>query len=179
MGLGLALSGVSNSGHDIGGFAGPAPDAELLARWVAAGVFMPRFSIHSWNDDGTANEPWMHAEATPAIRALIALRYRLMPYLYDLVWRHHRDFAPITRPTFHDFLAIPPAWPKTTRCCWGRPCWSPGGGAGPDRANGLSARRLQLVRRLDRDPVRGWDHRHPPAPWETRPCWCAKAAPFR
>ena len=69
MGLGLALSGVSNSGHDVGGFAGPAPDAELLVRWVQAGVLMPRFSIHSWNDDGSVNEPWMHAAAVPAITA--------------------------------------------------------------------------------------------------------------
>src|SRR6185312_9857384 len=41
MGLGLALSGVSNIGHDIGGFSGPQPDAELFVRWVEAGVFMP------------------------------------------------------------------------------------------------------------------------------------------
>ena len=34
MGLGLALSGISNTGHDIGGFSGPAPDPELLVRWV-------------------------------------------------------------------------------------------------------------------------------------------------
>jgi alpha-glucosidase len=103
MGLGLALSGVSNAGHDIGGFAGPAPDPELFVRWVQAGVFMPRFSIHSWNDDGTANEPWMHPAATPAVRALIALRYRLLPYLYDLAWRHHDAFEPIIRPTFAEF----------------------------------------------------------------------------
>jgi alpha-glucosidase len=103
MGLGLALSGVSNFGHDIGGFAGPAPDAELFVRWVQAGVFMPRFSIHSWNDDGAANEPWMHPEVTTHVRELIRLRYRLLPYLYDLAWRYARDYAPMTRPTFHDF----------------------------------------------------------------------------
>ncbi|WP_304175920.1 glycoside hydrolase family 31 protein [Phenylobacterium aquaticum] len=103
MGLGLALSGVSNSGHDIGGFSGPRPDAELFVRWVEAGVFMPRFSIHSWNDDGSANEPWMHPEATASVRDLIRLRYQLTPYLYDLTWRHHDAFAPIVRPTFHDF----------------------------------------------------------------------------
>ena len=103
MGLGLALSGVSNTGHDVGGFSGPTPDAELFVRWVEAGVFMPRFSIHSWNDDGTANEPWMHTEATATVRDLIRLRYQLMPYLYDLSWRHHAELAPITRPTFHDF----------------------------------------------------------------------------
>jgi alpha-glucosidase len=110
MGLGLALSGVSNAGHDIGGFAGPRPDAELFVRWVEAGVFMPRFSIHSWNDDGTANEPWMHPEVTPIVRDLIRLRHRLLPHLYDLVWRHHRDFEPITAPTFAAFPDDPVAY---------------------------------------------------------------------
>ncbi|HEY2751210.1 glycoside hydrolase family 31 protein [Phenylobacterium sp.] len=107
MGLGLALSGVSNSGHDIGGFSGPRPDAELFVRWVEAGVFMPRFSIHSWNDDGTANEPWMHEAATGVVRDLIKLRYQLTPYLYDLAWRHHGAFEPIIRPTFHEFPKDP------------------------------------------------------------------------
>jgi alpha-glucosidase len=109
MGLGLAMSGVSNTGHDIGGFAGPAPGPDLLLRWVQYGVFLPRFSIHSWNDDGTVNEPWMYPEITPQVRELIRLRYRLMPYLYDLVWRYHQAFEPIVRPTYHDF-------PDDTRC---------------------------------------------------------------
>jgi alpha-glucosidase len=103
MGLGLALSGISNTGHDVGGFAGPKPDPELFARWVQFGVFMPRFSIHSWNDDGTANEPWMHPEVLPAVRELIKFRYRLMPMLYDLDWRYTRDYEPMVRPTFFDF----------------------------------------------------------------------------
>ena len=103
MGLGLALSGVSNTGHDVGGFDGPKPDAELFVRWVAFGIFMPRFSIHSWNTDRTANEPWMHPEVTPQIRDLIKFRYRLLPYLYDLVYRHAHHYEPIIRPTFHDF----------------------------------------------------------------------------
>lgn len=109
MGLGLAMSGVSNTGHDIGGFSGPAPGPELLLRWVQYGIFLPRFSIHSWNDDGTVNEPWMYPEITPQVRELIRLRYRLMPYLYDLVWRYHRAFEPIIRPTYHDF-------PEDARC---------------------------------------------------------------
>jgi alpha-glucosidase len=103
MGLGLALSGVSNSGHDIGGFSGPAPDAELLVRWVQFGLLQPRFSIHSWNDDGTVNEPWMHPEATPFVRVLIKLRYRFLPQLYTLMERYARDGEPVTRPTFFDF----------------------------------------------------------------------------
>ncbi|WP_118181693.1 TIM-barrel domain-containing protein [Paraburkholderia phosphatilytica] len=103
MGLGLALSGISNIGHDIGGFSGPAPDAELFLRWVQFGVFMPRFSIHSWNDDGTVNEPWMHPEVTNHISGLIKLRYRLLPYLYHLLWQSTASYEPILRPTFADF----------------------------------------------------------------------------
>ncbi|HEX2594054.1 MAG TPA: TIM-barrel domain-containing protein, partial [Rhizomicrobium sp.] len=103
MGLGLALSGISNTGHDVGGFDGPKPDAELFVRWVAFGIFMPRFSIHSWNSDRTANEPWMHPEVTGAVRDLIKLRYRLLPYLYNLTWRYAQTCEPIIRPVFAEF----------------------------------------------------------------------------
>jgi len=110
MGLGLALSGVSNTGHDVGGFAGPRPDAELFVRWVAAGILMPRFSIHSWNDDGTANEPWMYPEVTSHVRELIDLRSRLIPYLYLLLQRYSASFEPVIRPTFYDFPDDPRCW---------------------------------------------------------------------
>ncbi len=103
MGLGLAMSGVSNTGHDIGGFSGPAPDPELFMRWVAFGVFLPRFSIHSWNDDGSVNEPWMFPEHTHHISALIKLRYRLIPYLYALLWQSHSCYEPVLRPLFAEF----------------------------------------------------------------------------
>jgi alpha-glucosidase len=108
--IGLALSGVSNSGHDVGGFSGPPPGPELLVRWVQAGVLMPRFSIHSWNDDLTANEPWMYPEALPAIARLMRLRQRLIPFFYDLLLRHHRDFEPMVRPLWLDFPDDPGAW---------------------------------------------------------------------
>ncbi len=105
MGLGLALSGVSNIGHDIGGFAGPAPEPELFVRWVQFGVFMPRFSIHSWNDDGTVNEPWMYPELTPRIANLVKLRYRLIPYLYHLLHESSTRYEPVLSPTFAQFPA--------------------------------------------------------------------------
>ena len=110
MGLGMALSGVSNTGHDIGGFAGPAPEPELLIRWVQAGIVMPRFSIHSWNTDGTVNEPWMYPEATPAIVETLKLRRALQPLLHDLLWRHHADYEPVTRPLWLDFADDPRCW---------------------------------------------------------------------
>jgi alpha-glucosidase len=103
MGHGLSLSGLYNFGHDIGGFAGPKPDPELFLRWIEQGVFWPRFTIHSWNDDGSANEPWMHPQILPQIRACFELRERLVPLHYDLLWRAHRDHEPILRPLFLDF----------------------------------------------------------------------------
>ena len=72
MGLGLALSGVSNSGHDVGGFAGPAPDAGLFVRWVEAGRVHAAVLIHSWNDDGTSTEPWMYPETLETVPAVFA-----------------------------------------------------------------------------------------------------------
>ncbi|MGY2734888.1 TIM-barrel domain-containing protein [Sphingomonas sp. UYP23] len=110
MGLGLALSGISNTGHDVGGFAGPPPDAELLLRWVQAGVLMPRFSIHSWNDDRSVNEPWMYADALPAIQRLMALRQTLLPFFGDLLLRYSRDFAPIVGPVWLDHPDDGAAW---------------------------------------------------------------------
>ncbi|WP_374589353.1 TIM-barrel domain-containing protein [Novosphingobium sp.] len=110
MALGLALSGVSNTGHDIGGFAGPAPEPELLLRWVQAGIVMPRFSIHSWNTDRTVNEPWMYPEATQAIVAMMKLRRALQPMLHDLLWRHHMHYEPVSRPLWLNFPGDPKAW---------------------------------------------------------------------
>jgi alpha-glucosidase len=102
MGLGMSLSGLYNVGHDVGGFSGLRPDPELFARWVQNGVMHPRFTIHSWNDDGSVNEPWMYPNITPIIRAAIKLRYRLLPYIYDSLWRAHQNDEPMLRPTFLD-----------------------------------------------------------------------------
>ncbi|MFC0309317.1 TIM-barrel domain-containing protein [Gallibacterium trehalosifermentans] len=102
MGLGMSLSGLYNVGHDVGGFSGDKPDPELFVRWVQNGVMHPRFTIHSWNDDHTVNEPWMYPQITDIIRSTIQLRYRLMPYFYNLLWKAHKDYEPMLRPTFLD-----------------------------------------------------------------------------
>ena len=103
MGLGMSISGFYNVGHDVGGFSGPRPEPELFVRWVQNGVFHPRFTIHSWNDDATVNEPWMFPEVTHHIRDAIKLRYRLLPYLYTILWQAAKADEPMLRPTFLDF----------------------------------------------------------------------------
>ncbi len=85
MGLTMSLSGMLNIGHDVGGFSGPVPDAELLVRWTQAGMLHPRFIMNSWKPHGVFTSPWLHAEVTPMIRDAIRLRYRLIPYIYSLM----------------------------------------------------------------------------------------------
>ena len=105
--LGMGLSGVANQGCDIGGFYGPAPEAELLVRWIQNGIFQPRFSIHSTNIDNTVTEPWMYSNCTEYIRTAIKLRYRLFPYLYSLMERAHETGLPIMEPMCSAFQNDP------------------------------------------------------------------------
>jgi alpha-glucosidase len=154
MGLGLALSGISNIGHDVGGFAGPAPDRELLLRWIGFGVFMPRFSIHSWNADGSATEPWTYPEAMDTVRALFALRETLKPALAEALADYREQYVPVVRPTFYDFPDDPDAWRDTDDFLLGRdlliaPVVEPGG----------RERVVRLPRGADwRDPWTGERH---------------------
>ncbi|SCX99821.1 glycoside hydrolase family 31 protein [Alkaliphilus peptidifermentans] len=103
MGIGLSMSGIYNIGHDVGGFAGAAPEPELFVRWVQNGIFNPRFTIHSWNDDSTVNEPWMYPSVTHYIRNLIKFRTKITPYIYNLLHRSYKHYEPMIRPTFYNF----------------------------------------------------------------------------
>jgi alpha-glucosidase len=103
MGLTMSLSGMFNTGHDVGGFHGPIPDPELLVRWVQSAVFSPRFIMNSWKPGGVVNTPWLHPEVTPIIRDWIRLRYRLLPYVYSLYWRAAQFGEPMLRPLFYEF----------------------------------------------------------------------------
>ncbi len=105
----LSLSGFAGVSSDVGGFAGPAPDGELLVRWCQSLAFSPRFTIHSWNDDLSVTEPWTHPEHVGAIRGLLEERFRIAPYIYALFAsaRWGPDGAglgaPVSRPLHLEF----------------------------------------------------------------------------
>ncbi len=113
MGVGMSLSGMYHIGHDIGGFAGDKPEPELFLRWIQSALLLPRFTIHSWNDDGSANEPWMHPSVTNAVRQAIEQRYRLIPHLYTLLWQTRENGEPYLRPTFLDHEHDPRTYADT------------------------------------------------------------------
>src|SRR5262249_54978643 len=94
----LISPGMSNVGHDCGGFAGPLPDAELFVRWVQNAIFHPRFCIHSWKADCGVNELWMYTNELPLLSEWVQFRYRLIPYLYSLFWQYHCFGTPVLRP---------------------------------------------------------------------------------
>ena len=114
--MGMGLSGCANMGCDIGGFAGGAPEGELLLRWIQSGVFQPRFTINSANSDNTVTQPWMYGEHLPYVRAAYALRYRMLPYLYSLMREASRDGLPVMRPLFLEFPDDPACYTDENLC---------------------------------------------------------------
>lgn len=93
----LGLSGFSFCGTDVGGF-GADCTPELLSRWVEAACFSPLFRNHSAK--GTKfQEPWRFGKEVMDInRKYIELRYRFLPYMYDLFYQGETTGLPIMRP---------------------------------------------------------------------------------
>ncbi len=100
IGLTMSLSGFSFYGHDLGGFHGDMPSRELLLRWLQHGIFEPRFTIHSWNRDGSATMPWSYPDILDAVRGLFAQRQRLLPYIYNCAYQAVENELPLNAPPF-------------------------------------------------------------------------------
>jgi len=97
--LNLGLSGIAFCGTDVGGFQFDATP-ELLSRWVQLGCFMPLFRNHSCIHTRD-QEPWAFDKITEDInRKYIKLRYKLLPYLYDLMYQCEKTGLPVMRPLF-------------------------------------------------------------------------------
>lgn len=104
-GLSMSLSGFPIVGHDIGGFTGPKPDAELLCRWVEMMALHPRAVMNSWKPEEAdpATLPWMHASVEALVRDNLTLRYRFLPWLYHLSWQAHKEGIPVITPMLYYF----------------------------------------------------------------------------
>lgn len=100
IGLTMSLSGFYFYGHDLGGFAGDMPSRELLLRWLQLGLFEPRFTIHSWNSDGSATMPWSYPDILPYVKDIFTQRKELVPYLYNCAYRAVEFDEPINSPVF-------------------------------------------------------------------------------
>ena len=76
----LNMCGFVYSGADIGGF-GCNVNRELLLRWMAFGIFTPLMRNHSAL--GTRDQECYQFENVEDFKAIVDVRYRLIPYLYS------------------------------------------------------------------------------------------------
>ncbi|MEW6182146.1 MAG: glycoside hydrolase family 31 protein [Bacillota bacterium] len=98
--LNLSLSGQPVVGPDIGGYHG-TPSPELYERWILQGALYPHSRTHARRNTGD-REPWTFGpEVEKSARKAIKLRYRLIPYLYSLLYEAAYNGQPVMRPIFY------------------------------------------------------------------------------
>ena len=96
--LQMGIFGLAYTHSDLGGFAGGEKfDPELYLRWLQLGVFQPVFRPHAQED--IAPEPVFHdAKTIHRAKALINLRYQMLPYNYSLAIENSLTGLPFMRP---------------------------------------------------------------------------------
>jgi alpha-glucosidase len=103
LGLNVGMAGIPLWGTDIGGFGFDGKcTAELYARWFQFGAFSPLCRPHG--DQSELREPWQFGPEIEAIcRKYLRLRYRLLPYIYNLAHEASTNGTPIMRPLVLEF----------------------------------------------------------------------------
>ena len=97
--------------HDIGGHCSGVKDDELMVRWTQFGVFSPITRLHCNESPFNSREPWRYgAQAERIVTRFLALRHRLVPYLYTMNRRAHVDGAPLVSPMYYDHPDEPAAY---------------------------------------------------------------------
>ncbi len=99
--LQMGMQGVAYMHSDLGGFAGANLDDELYTRWLQYGVFQPIYRPHAQEE--VASEPVFRSNKAKAMaKEAIELRYRLLPYNYNLMFVNNQTGAPLMRPLFFE-----------------------------------------------------------------------------
>ncbi|MEL7833187.1 TIM-barrel domain-containing protein [Fodinibius sp. N2] len=99
--LQMGMQGIGYMHSDLGGFAGDNLDDELYVRWMQYGVFQPIYRPHA--QEAVPSEPVFRSDSAKRLSGkAIELRYRLLPYNYNLVYQNHRTGAPLMRPLFFE-----------------------------------------------------------------------------
>lgn len=90
--------------HDIGGHTSGDGDSELFARWVQFGAFSPILRIHTTKGYLYDQRPWLFesADVREVLQQTMQLRHALIPYLYTMAWRAHRDSLPLLLPLYYE-----------------------------------------------------------------------------
>jgi alpha-D-xyloside xylohydrolase len=94
-GISWGLTGAPYYATDVGGFYGDTRDPVLYVRWLQAAVFSAHLRLHGIGP----REPWSYGpEAERVAGAALALRQRLLPYLWQAVRGSAATGLPVQRP---------------------------------------------------------------------------------
>ena len=99
--LQMGMQGLGYMHSDLGGFAGANLNDNLYTRWLQYGVFQPIFRPHAQED--IPSEPVFRSEKVKKLaKKSIELRYKLLPYNYNLAFENNQKGTPLMRPIFFE-----------------------------------------------------------------------------
>lgn len=88
--------------HDIGGHNFGNKDDELYLRWVQFGQYSPIMRLHSTHNEFMGKEPWkFKSEVNELATQCLRMRHRMLPYLYSMNYRTHKDGIAICEPMYY------------------------------------------------------------------------------
>ncbi|XP_033117884.1 maltase-glucoamylase, intestinal-like [Anneissia japonica] len=100
----FSLFGFPYSGADICGFWSNATE-ELCTRWHQVGAFYPYSRNHNCKDMIPQHPTAFGPKMTKIVKEILTERYRLLPYLYSLLYEAHVFGSTVVRPMMHEFIS--------------------------------------------------------------------------
>ncbi|MFH4964815.1 TIM-barrel domain-containing protein [Gaetbulibacter sp. M235] len=117
--LQMGMQGLAYMHSDLGGFAGANLDDELYVRWLQYGVFQPIYRPHAQEE--VPSEPVFRSEKAKALaKEAIELRYKLLPYSYNLAFQNNQTGVPLMRPLFFEEPENQSLFSDSSTYLWGQ-----------------------------------------------------------